>query len=147
MAQLTKDEQIKLLADKVQAKRAEIAKVQRPSYKTNMTFKFDEGSSNVVAVNVESDLKKLVSMYAFITDKENAFNAAAHALGIDEKFVWCNSSADDWRHDFSARVKLLQVKKQVEELNQMEKLLEKHKSPEAKEREEFDALMDSINKL
>ncbi len=143
----TKDQLVQELFDVVRSKREEILKAEKPVYKTNLSFRFDENSSASVNLNVENDLKRLVQIYAFLIEKEANFNTAAKETEVDIQFMWCNFPADDWKADIKSKINKIQINQKKVELDILEKKLDKHISPEERDRLEFEALQKEINNL
>lgn len=134
------------LIEKVKTKRAEIAKIEKPNYKTNCSFSFSEGGGNSTNLHVESNIGKLISIAAHLTNQKNAYQSAAEVLEIESPpdFKWGGYLYQDWIDDLKLRVKKVQISKRKEELETFESRLNAIISPELKRQMELEELSKSI---
>jgi hypothetical protein len=133
----------------VKAKRAAIAKAEKPSYKTNCSFSYIEGNkSSATNIHVETDVKKLILMVAFLSERQVSYHNAAKLLGVenppDFKFTWDNFTADEWIGDIKARIAKIQISAEKEKLENLEKRLNKIVSPEKRAELELEAIEQEL---
>jgi hypothetical protein len=141
------DKQTMELIEKVQAKKAEIRKIERPVWKTNCSFPFIDGQQNTaVNVHVLCDVSKLVTIGAFLIDRSQSFFNAARRLGVDPcpAFVWNGFSVEDWFQDLSLRIDQIQLTAKKEALDKLEARLNAIISPELKQKMELDAIAAEV---
>jgi len=121
------------LIETVKRERAEIAKLDRPSYKTNLSFTYIEGNrGSATNLNVETDVKKLILMAAFLTEKENSYKGAAKLLGVEKvpDFTWDGYTVAEWMQDIKTRIAKVQISAKKAKLETLEARLKKIISPE-----------------
>lgn len=121
------------LWDKVQEKKKEIAKAEKPVWKTNCSFSFglfnDKDRVNLQTI---SDLNILTMILAFLIQMEEAWTKASNALGITSKFNWMSFSREDWEADIKTRVTKIQITTKKKEFESLEARLNSILSPEMK---------------
>jgi hypothetical protein len=144
-AAATTDQRTLDLIKEVQKQKAEIAKVDRPNYKTNGSFAYVEGKSDVIALRVESDVKKLICIASFLKDKEASYSQVAQELGVDAPaFTWNGFSTADWLEDIKLRIGKIQIATKRAKLEALEERLNKIISPELRAEMELAAIADSL---
>ncbi len=129
----------------VQTKKDEIAKAEKPNWLTNASFGYDKNSSNRINIHTTTDLEELVSILAFLIEKNNSFNLAKVELKIDVKFKWMGYSFDEWLSDIKTRITKIQISKKRQELESYETKLNALVSPELKRKMEIDEIKKSLN--
>lgn len=129
----TKDEIVQDLFNVVQAKKAEIAKAEKPNWKTNCNFRYDEESSSGLNLHTVSTSDKLVHAYAHLLSKETNYKQAAEELGIDYDFTWLGFSVNDWKDDFKTRLVKINLVNEKRKLEDLEGRLNKLVSKEMRE--------------
>lgn len=137
------------LINEVKRQRAEIAKSNKPNYQTNMTFSYIEGSkSNAVALNVESNVKSLIAIVAFLQDRSKSYIEAAKLLDVDSppEFTWDGYSVGDWVGDIKTRIAKIQISSKKAKLELLEARLEKVISPELRAEMELEAISAELKK-
>lgn len=115
------DEMVLQLLAKIKSKKAEIASIERPSYKTSCTVGTDLNRSDRINLQVVTDINVLVDLYAFLTAKEEAEKLAAKELGVNVSTSWMGYSFKLWKEDIKARVSYLGVAAKKKELDLLEK--------------------------
>jgi len=144
----SKDEIVQELIQKLKIKKNEILEAEKkPVWKTNLSFSFDESSTNRINLNVITDLKLLTSILAFLNVKEESFNIAAKTLNVKEKFTYLGFSKKDWEEDLIAKCNKIQINEKKAEAKKLEEGLEKFISVEERERLELLALTEAIEKF
>lgn len=134
------------LIAEVNRQKAEIAKADRPNWRTNCSFSYTEGSSNAVNLQVESNVKNLILIAAFLTEKAANYKAAAATLGVDNPpdFTWSNFSLQDWLEDLKTRLTKIQIATKRKKLETLEERLNKVISPELRAQMELDAITSEL---
>jgi hypothetical protein len=139
-----RDELINELQEIVNAKKEEIAKAERPNWKTNCAFRFNKDLAASINLQVCADEQELVGMVSFLIEKLNSHDKACELLGVESKFTWLGYSFGDWFNDIKTRLTKIQITAKKKELEDYENRLERLISPEAKEERE---LADLIKKI
>lgn len=140
----TADERVLALFKKLQAKKAEIAQAERPSFITGGQFRYSESMSNVIDITTVRDERKLVEIYAFLTEREKSHSVAAEALGVSTNFTWLTFTKEEWFSDLKTRVNILQIAKRKAEYAELEKKVNAIMSPELRAQMELDALEEIL---
>lgn len=138
----TDQKTIKLIAE-VKKRREEISRLERPNWKTNCSFTYDEERlNNAVNLHVERDIKKLISYYAFLRSKESFYIAAAAEMKLEQfpDFVWCSFPVADWMADIQTRINQIQISDKRKNLELLESRLNAVVSPELKAQMELEAI-------
>lgn len=135
------DEQVQALFKIVQAKKAEIAKTEKPSWETNCAFRYNPNSASLDAnIQTISKASELVGIAAFLIEKEAAFQKANKILGTDIQFKWLGFSLDAWMTDIKTRLNKVEISKKKEELEKLETRLNSLISPELRNQMELDEI-------
>jgi len=136
------------LIGQVKAKKAAIAKAEKPSYKTNMSFSYIEGNkSSASNLNVESDLKRLICIAAFLTERSASYTlVATKVLGVDKppEFTWDGYTVDDWIGDLKMRITKIQIVAEKKKLESLEERLNKIISPVKRAELELEAIANEL---
>lgn len=142
------DKKTQDLIKEVNKRKAEIAKLERPNYKTNCTFTYIEGNlTGLINIHVESDVKKLVSIAGFVLDQRESFRRAAEKLQIDRvpDFTWNGFSIEDWLNDIQTRINKIQISTKKKNLETLEERLNKIISPELRAEMELEAIAGELS--
>jgi hypothetical protein len=132
------------LQEIVKSKKEEIAKAERPNWKTNCAFRFNKDLPSSTNLQVCSDVEDLTSMVAFLIEKSNSYDKACELLEVKSKFTWLGYTLNDWVSDIKTRITKIQITVKKKELEDYEYRLEKLVSPQAKEERELNELMKKI---
>jgi hypothetical protein len=135
------------LLKKVEEKKQQIGKAERPSWITNCSFGYDLNTNARTNIQVETSLAALVNIHAFLAAKEEAFNASRKALGLTEKeatFSWLNFTTDQWNSDIQTRINGLKIKAKKDELATLEARVNALVSPEQRRAIELEKLVKEI---
>lgn len=127
----------------VTKQKGEIAEAERPQWKTNCSFSFLEGrATDTVNLHVETDLRKLIRMAAWLKMQEHWYDNAADVLSVlpYPRFEWGGSSVDDWLHDIRLRIGRLQLADKRKKLEALESRLNAVVSPELRAKLELEAI-------
>ena len=140
---------LELLA-KVEAKKQEIGKLERPSWLTNCTFSYFEDDKSIDKINIQTvrDVNLLIKIYAHIAGKKRDFNLFSAELGLQPKdvsFSWQGFSAEDWFADIRNRVNIIKIDNKRKEVETLEKRVNALVSPEQRRRIELESLTKEIS--
>jgi hypothetical protein len=137
----TKDQIVQELQEQVKQKKALIAKIKRPDWKTTCSYK-ETPNAMSTNIHVVNDPNVLIGIMASLTTKEESMEKAAKALGV-EKYTYKHDgfSVNDWVEDLKLRMAKINIATEESKLNEIEKRLAKLESPELKEQRELLELM------
>jgi hypothetical protein len=141
---MSTDERVLALQDKVKAKKAEIEKAERPSWKTNCSFSTSKSKINIQTV---SKVEDLIDLTVILLHESTLHAAACKALGVEIKYLKDGFTVDDWMSDFKTRVSKIEILKKKKELAVMEARLSKMLSPEAQLEIELKELVNKFSHL
>jgi hypothetical protein len=134
----TLDDKVKKLFDLVQEKKSQIAKLEKPSYKTNMSFPTADG--NRVNLQTVNDPVALIKILASLKNDSTAFNGICKEKGWDFEYKHANFPYADWEADITTLINRINIKKMKDDLADKENKLNALLSPEKKRELEFAAL-------
>ena len=136
------------LIEKINDLKAEIAAAQKPNWKTNRTFSYFEcGSPNVINLAVETDIRVLVSIAAFLVEKEASYCRVALRFNIEAPpFMWLGFSVEDWVDDIKTRIAKIQISSRQKKFEMLEERLNKIISPELRAKMELEAISKELSK-
>lgn len=133
------------LINEVNRRKAEIAKAERPTWKTNCSFAYVEGNPATTNLHVASNIRDLVCIASFLRDKEKSYANAAKELGVDApKFSWCGSSVEDWLEDIKTRISKLEIASRRKKLEELESRLNSIISPDLRRQMELEAIQKEL---
>jgi len=138
------DKQAQELFEIVQKKKAEIAKIEKPDWKTNCSFRYNKDTSAQTNLQVCSDVEELVNILGFLCDRKRGFEEAQTILKTTLKFKWLGFSFEDWSTDIKTRIDKIQITNKKKELGLLESRLDKILSPELKAQMELDAITKEL---
>ena len=141
MSKTTDDAVMELLVA-VEKKKQEIAEMKkRPQWLTNCSFAYDaESSHGRVNIQTRRDVETLLDFYAFLLQREEYFNRAAEELTIGAKATHLGFSISDWKSDIKTRLAQLLIEEKQQELEVLDKRVNKLVSPEQRREMELKAL-------
>lgn len=134
------DEQVQKLFQVVQAKKAEIAKAEKPNWETNCSFGYIKDSSSRTNIQVVADVEELVHILGFLIEKQKAFESAQSILDTGLTFKWMGYTLDQWQSDIKTRIDKIQITKKKKDLEALESRLDKLISPELKAKMELEEI-------
>lgn len=137
MSSTEEDKLVQELFNVVQAKKAEIAKAEKPNWETNCAFRYNKDSSASTNLQVCADVEELVHILAFLCDRKKGFDEAQKITGTSLKFKWLGFSFDDWASDIKTRIDKIQITIKKKDLEALESRLDKLVSPELKRKLEL----------
>ncbi len=132
MAKKTDTQTLNLIKE-VNKRKAEISKLEKPNYKTNLSFSYDERKPNdSINVHVEMSIKNLIDMAAFVKAKAVAYYDVASMVmeGTPPPFTWMNFTHEDWLDDIKTRINKLHITQKKKQLETLEARLNSIISPE-----------------
>lgn len=141
------DEQILALIAEVSKRKAEIAKLEKPNWKTNCSFCYTEGSlQGATNLHVEYDITKLVKIAGFLLSQERTFLDAQKALGtLGYKFSWGGFTVEEWVEDIRTRIEKLSITAKRKKLEELESRLNVIITPELKAKLELEAIAAELS--
>ena len=129
------------LIEEVQKRKAEIQKLSKPSWITNRSFAYVEGTPNVINIGVERNTTVLVKIAGFLRQQEANYSAAASELDVEvPAFKWDGFSLQDWLSDIKQAIDKLTIKKKQEKLAVLESRLDAIITPELRRQMELEAI-------
>jgi len=137
--ELTHDQRVQVLFDKLKAKQAEVANAERPQYLTAGLFRFSTRDEQI-DIKTLRDERKLVEILAFLKDREENFAEAAEELKVSASFTWLGFTTEEWSKDLQTRVSGLQITKRRAELKELEERVNAVMTPELRREMEMKAL-------
>lgn len=136
------DDVTKRLIAEVARRKAAISLAERPQWRTNASFSFNEGRSNEsINLHVESNVRVLVMIVAFLMGRERDYREAADSLGVDAPaFSWSGFFMADWVADVKMRIDKIQIGESRKTLEALEARLNAVMSPEMRAQLELEAI-------
>lgn len=131
----------------VDNKLADLKTIETTSFKSHGQFRFNPAYTGNAAIDIHrcTSLEDLLAIYAYLADKEIAYNNAAEACEVDEypQFKWINVPIQDWLHDIKLRVKIITHEVRKQNLVKAKSELSKFLSSEDK----LAQVLESVTKL
>jgi hypothetical protein len=142
------DKQTLALIEQVKTKKAAIASAEKPVYQTNCSFSYVEGTkSGAINLHIETDVKKLISIAAFLVERSSVYLVTAkNVFGIEKppEFTWDGFSVNDWLNDLKLRVTKIGIVAEKQKLEALEARLKKIISPEKLRELELEAITKEL---
>lgn len=137
------DEKTLELIKEVNRQKSEILKIERPNYKTNLSFVyFDQVPINL---NIVTDIGSLLRMAGFVKSLEESYNNVQKWFNVEgPEFTWLGYSAGDWMHDFKAKIDKAQVASKKKKLEILENRLTAIISPAMRAKLELEAIINEL---
>lgn len=142
------------LIAQVAKQKAEIAKIERPNWRTNCSFFYMSHSDlsapvgTHVNLHVESNLAKLIDIAGLLISREASYAAAVKELGLVGTdwpgFVYLGSPVEDWLADIKARIAKVKIGEKRKKLEDLEKRLNAIVSPELRAQLELEAIEKAL---
>lgn len=134
----TLDSKVQELFDIVQAKKEKIKKLERPNFKTNLSFQtFTDAKINLQIIK---DPKQLVSLISLLKLQKNSFDDFCNVNGFSYKFEVGGFTYDEWESDILTLINKINIKAEKQDLEWKEEKLNALISPEMKRKLEIEAL-------
>lgn len=142
------DQKILDLITEVKRQKEEIARAEKPNWKTGCLFYYVEGrAGDSVNLHVEADVRKLIHIAAFLQDRSEGYTRAAETLGVESPpaFEWSGSNLVDWLDDLRSRIGKIQIGAKKKKLETLESRLNAIVSPELRRKLELDAIAAELS--
>ena len=134
------------LMRQVEKQKKEISNAERPNWITNCSFSYTEKSSDAINIHVESNVRTLICIAAFLNSKEAAYKKAASILGVeDDTFTWGGFTTQNWIDDLKLRINKIQINSKKKKLEVLESRLNAIISPELKAQMELESIASELN--
>lgn len=138
------DKKIQELFAKVQAKKSEIQKAERPTWKTNCSFSVFPGAEPV-NIQTLTDIDALVRFGGILFSYQEGFKMSASYFSVeDKKCYWSGYTVQDWLSDFSTRISKIKIQDKKSELAKLEERLNQIVSPELRATLEIEAITKEL---
>ncbi len=136
------DQKTLAMIEKVKEKKSQIAKLERPNYKTNMSFSYGFNRNESINLQTVNDVRELLNIAAFIQTRAAAYYEAAKTLKVTQppSFEWNGFSSTDWLDDIELRINKSQITAKKKELEQLESRLNSIISPELRAQMELEEI-------
>ena len=133
------------LIQEVNKQKKEISNAERPNWITSCSFSYTEKPSDAVNIHVESNVRNLVCIVAFLKEKEKSYNEAVQTLGIDApSFTWGGFTVPNWVSDIQSRINKIQIASKKKKLETLESRLNAIISPELRAKMELEAIAKEL---
>ena len=142
--QTEKDKLVQKLIEVANKQKADIAKAEKPKWKTNLNFRYNPDSSAGTNLHTISDPKKLAAALAFLMDKKGSYTKACKELGIKDDFEWLGFTLEEWKSDFKTKVMQINLKEEKKKLETTLGKLDKLISKEVREAMELAAIAKEL---
>lgn len=141
-----KDLIVKKLIDEIANRKATLANVNNPQWKTSCVVSTYLSSSVHSTRNIQTvrDITELVSLFANILVWNEFNNKASEILNLSADVTFSGYTFEDWKHDFKLRANQIQVGQTRSELEDLEKRVDKLISKEERERMEIEAISKTL---
>lgn len=128
---LTLNDQVELLFNEIQRRKAEIVSATKESYVTDCQFRFST-SSELVDIRAVRYVNKVQEYLAFLIGKVKDYDEAGKLLGLTapKPFNWYGATFDQWANDLKIRATQLDLTERKETLTKLEEKLMAIASPE-----------------
>ena len=152
MAAPKADKKTLALIDEVRRRKAEIAAVEKPVWKTNHMFPVGLPTLHVTPVNLRTqrDVGVLLSLFATLVAQRATFSEALTYLELPPpaaEFRLGGFTFEEWGPDFRLHVKRLQLEQMRESLVKLEERLNAIISPELRRELELAAVESELKQL
>lgn len=138
------------LINEVKKQKAEIAKLDKPNWRTTCSFSYVEFNiSNSINIHVESNVGNLVKIAAFLQHGEKSYVETAkgdRGLKVENlpPFTWQGFSLDDWMEDIKTRICKIQIATKRKKLEVLETRLNAIISPELRAELELEEITKEL---
>ena len=139
------DKVIEELFKVIQDKKSKIDKLEKPNYKTNMSFLLDENDKlSVINLHTKTDPIYLVKLLANLSTLKKEFDLICKENNLNLEFIYSNYSYSDWKEDILALIAKLTIKKEKDDLDNKEAKLNLLISPEQRRKLEVELLRKEL---
>ncbi len=144
MKKQTNDDIVEQLLEKVEAKKKEIKKIERPIWKTSCVFGKDPDSPQTTNIQVVKNVDVLVDITAWVLSYELNWGRACVSLEVSRECKIKGYTCEDWLDDLKTRVNQIQINTKKEELKKLEDRLNTLVSPEKRREIELAAIAKEL---
>ena len=120
------------LFDRLELKKAEVDKAEKPVYVTGGHFRYSE-SGYVMDITTERNQSKLVDALTFLIGKSENHKKACEELSLNLEFKWMGFTYDEWFADIKTRIDSINIAKRRAELQALEIKINAVLPPEVKQ--------------
>lgn len=138
------DDVINALFAKLQEKKKAIEAIEKPNFKTNLTFGYNPENPTRINIHTVTDTDVLIRMLGFLMKEAELHNLAAEKLELKSTFKWQGFTLEDWMHDIKARVGKINIDAKRKEFKQLEDKLNSLVSPEQRRLMEIEAITKAL---
>jgi hypothetical protein len=130
----------------VEDKKQQIGNLERPSWITNCSFKFNPDANIAINLQTVRELATLVDIHSYLKFKMCSFKDSAAVLNLtnDVKFTYLGFSFEDWESDIKTRIAQLQIKSEKDKLARLEEKVNLLVSPEQRRVIELEKLVKEL---
>lgn len=142
---MSQDKKTLELIELIKKQKKEIAEVERPSWKTNLSFAMWAGCQPV-NLQAEQNVGVLINVAAFIRRAYESYVEVISDLSVIDPPVYTHQgyTMDEWMHDIDIRIKKLQIKSKKDRLEKLEARLNNLISPELKAQLELEEIQKEL---
>lgn len=145
----TTDQQVLTLIKEVTRRKQEIARIEKPQWRTNMLFAYVEDGVSNKGINLHAELApgNLIKIAGFVIERETFYRQAASELGVETMppFTWLGYTSEDWLEDLKMRIQKIQIVSKKKKLEALEERLNNIISPELRAKMEIDAIIADLD--
>lgn len=138
------DEVVNKLFAKLQEKKKVLESLEKPQFKTNLSFGFNTDSSSRTNIHTVTDTDVLVSMAAFLMERAKMHKEASELLEVKSEFKWLGFTLEEWLHDLKTRANKINIDAKRKEFKQLEEKLNSLVSPEQRRLMELEAISKAL---
>lgn len=134
------------LINQVKLQKKDIERAERSSFATNMLFSYTENPQAGVNLNVESSVRNLICIAAFLKERQRAYAETAAEMGVIDPpaFTWMGFGVKEWTEDVRTRIGRIQIQAKKRKLEGLEERLNRIISPELRAEMELDAIQAEL---
>ncbi len=136
------------LIETIKTKKEAIEKSsKKPQWKTNCSFGYTDDVQGRENIAVVRDKKKLIAMYAFLVQKEQAIQIALKELEVSTEIEHLGFSITEWKEDIKLRVNQICIEQKKKELEELYQKVNSLVSSEQKRQMEIQSVLKSLDKM
>ena len=141
------DSIVQELFEEVKNRKAELAQLDRPNWRTNMSFSYENDiTKNPINLQVKYDARELIMMLAHVKVHHDAYNELKDKFeSAIPEFKWCGFTLQDWESDITTKINKIQIAEKRKKLESLEGRLDQLISPEMKRKLELEAIKKELD--
>lgn len=143
-AQQKKDKLVSQLFEVLQAKKEEIANIEKPNWVTNCSFPMNKEGGSRINIQTISDQDDLNYAFAHLLGFATFYNEAKSRIGSTGTFKWGGFTVEQWEADFKTRVSKINIATKKKEFADLEARLNGQVSQERRDELEMEALSKAL---